>query len=516
MVKYLFLISLALFFGSCAIQGNITGGPVDKRPPVFDTLKVKPAIGTINFNAKEIHLPFKEFISLNNANENIIVIPNDVKIDAIAKDKLLTLKIKDLPKSNTTYAIYLNNAVKDLHEGNDTLLTYVFSTGDYIDSIQYKGKIIDTRTRLPFNGATVALYLDTIKTFLQKAVNFTTTNDKGEFHLKYIHPGSYYVVSFQDQNRDFIPQSNELVGFKSEKIALTKSSEDSVAIELFPSLPKKALRRVSHVNNEEIIVTGNIPIDKATITLFNQQILEKKIHRADSISIFVNTNDVDTIRGAISLDNYIDTFYCRIQPKLNHKAPKLYFPIGINQNSTLEITTNDYITSFNKDSIQLYANDSIKIPFEISASGYQIKIKPSKFLTKAYKFTVKPTGFTFTNFKEKYVINQVINVFDSTQYGIFNVVTNSFPVGTLLEVLLSEKVTHRYIVDEKHSVWKIDNLEKGAYFFKAYFDSNNNGRWDTGNLQNKLQPEKIQIYNEPFQARQNWEVEVKFDPLKWK
>jgi hypothetical protein len=255
--------------------------------------------------------------------------------------------------------------------------------------------------------------LDTIKTFLQKAVNFTTTNDKGEFHLKYIHPGSYYVVSFQDQNRDFIPQSNELVGFKSEKIALTKSSEDSVAIELFPSLPKKALRRVSHVNNEEIIVTGNIPIDKATITLFNQQILEKKIHKADSISIFVNTNEVDTIRGAISLDNYIDTFYCRIQPKLNHKAPKLYFPIGINQNSTLEITTNDYITSFNKDSIQLYANDSIKIPFEISASGYQIKIKPSKFLTKAYKFTVKPTGFTFTNFKEKYVINQVINVFDS-------------------------------------------------------------------------------------------------------
>jgi hypothetical protein len=230
----------------------------------------------------------------------------------------------------------------------------------------------------------------------------------------------------------------------------------------------------------------------------------------------VNTNDVDTVRGAISLDKYIDTFYCRIQPKLNHKAPKLYFPIGVNQSSSWEITTNDYITTFNKDSLQLFVNDSIKIPFEISASGYQIKIKPSIFLTKAYKFSVKPTGFTFTNFKEKYAINQVINVFDSTQYGIFNVVTKSFPVGTLLEVLSGEKVTHRYIVDEKQSVWKIDNLEKGAYFFKAYFDLNNNGRWDTGNLQNKLQPEKIQIYNEPFQARQNWEVEVKFDPLKWK
>lgn len=516
MVKYLFLILITFLLGSCAIQGSITGGPVDKKPPVFDTLRLKPSLGTIHFDAKEICLPFKEFITLNNASENIIIVPDDFKIEASAKDRVLTLRIKDQPKPNTTYAIYLNNAVKDLHEGNDTLLTYVFSTGDYIDSITYNGRSIDAQTRLPFKGATVALYSDTISTFFQKAVNFSLTNEKGEFTLKYIHPGNYYVIAYQDQNRDFIPQPHELVGFKTEKINLTKSVEDSSAIELFPPLRKKALRRVSHVNNQEIIVTGNIPIEKANIKLFNQQILDKKVHKADSISIFVNTNAIDTLRGSITIDKYVDTFYCRVQSKQNHKTPKLYFPASVRQNLLWEITTNDFITAFNKDSIQVFVNDSTEIPFELKASGYQIQVKPTHFLTKSYKLIVKSSGLTFTNFKEKFTLNQVLNVFDSTQYGIFNVVTSSFPPGTLLEVLSGEKVTHRCTVDEKNSIWKIDDLEKGAYFFKAYFDSNNNGRWDTGNLQNKIQPEKIKIYNEPFQARQNWEVEVKFDPAKWK
>ena len=516
MVKYLFLIISAFLITSCAIQGTISGGPIDRKAPIFDTLKLNPKLGSIHFNASEIHLPFNEFITLNKASENIIVVPNDFKIDPIAKDKVLTLKLKGQPKTNTTYAIYLNNAVKDLHEGNDTILTYVFSTGDYIDSISYKGKAIDTRTRLPFKGATIALYSDTVTTFIQKALNFTTTNEKGEYTLKYIHPGTYFLVAFQDQNRDFIPQPFELSGFKTDKIHLIKSAIDSSSIELFPNLPKKAFRRISHIKNEEILITGNLPIDKAKITLFNQKILEKKIHKSDSISIFVNTNTVDTIRGILSIDNYIDSFYCRILPKLIHKNPKLYFPKNIRSHSSFIITTNDFISSFNKDSIQLFANDSIKVPFELKASGYQMQLNPASYSSKTLKLIVKPSGLTFTNFKEKYNLTQTINVFDSTQYGVFNVVTSSFPSGTILELISGEKVTHSHTVDENHTIWKIDDLEKGAYIFKAYFDSNNNGKWDTGELQKKIQPEKIQIYNEPFQARQNWEVEVKFDPAKWK
>jgi hypothetical protein len=46
----------------------------------------------------------------------------------------MTNIIGELSKE-TTYAIYLNRTVKDVHEGNDTLITYVFSTGKWIDSI---------------------------------------------------------------------------------------------------------------------------------------------------------------------------------------------------------------------------------------------------------------------------------------------------------------------------------------------------------------------------------------------
>ena len=501
---------------SCAIQGTITGGPIDKRAPLFDSLKVKPALNTTHFNASEIHIPFTEFISLNKANENILIVPNDLKIEPIAKDKTLTLRLKGEPKTNTTYAIYLNNAVKDLHEGNDTLLTYVFSTGDYIDSISFQGKVIDSRTRLPMKGATVALFSDTTTSFYQKAINFALTNDQGVFNLKHIHNGTYYVVAFQDQNKDFILQPFELSGFKTEKIDLNKSNIDTTAIELFPSLPKKAIRKISHINNDEILITGNVAIDKANITFLNHPILSKTIHKSDSISLFLNTNELDTIHGTLTLDHYIDTFYCRIQPKLNHKIPKLYFPNFIRPHSTLLINTNDFITSINKDSIQLIVNDSIKVPFEVKATGYQIQIKPVTYTSKSIKLIIKPMGLTFRNFKENYKLTQTLNVFDSTQFGVFNVSTTAFPKGTILEILSGDKVKSRYIVDEKQSTWKIDDLEKGSYVFKAYFDSNQNGSWDTGNLKNKIQPEKIQIYNEAFQARANWEVEVKFDPAKWK
>jgi hypothetical protein len=516
MVKYLFLILITSLLGSCAIQGSISGGPNDQKPPFFDTLKVKPALGTVHFNATEIQLPFTEFIKLNKASENILVVPNDFKIDPVAKDRTLTLRLKGQPKPNTTYAIYLNNTIEDIHEGNDTLLTYVFSTGDYIDSIKYSGKVIDVRNRLPFKGAYVALYSDTVTSFLQKATNFTTTNDQGEFTLKYIHPGNYYLVAFQDQNRDFIPQSHEVSGFKTGKVSLTHSEKDTVAVELFPPLPKKALRRINYINNEEFIITSNVPMDTSGIRLFNAPILKKKVHRSDSISLFINTNVIDTIRGVLSLDQYRDTFYCRVQPKQNHKNPRLYFPNQVRQNQSWVITTNDFITGFKKDSIQLFANDSIQIPFEIVASGYQIILKPSKFLAKNYKLNIKSTGVSFTNFHGKFSALQTITVFDSTQFGIFNIPTTTFPVGTILELLSGDKVTHRHIVDAKHTFWKIDDVEKGTYVLKAYFDANQNGKWDTGNLAKKIQPEKIQIYNEPFQARQNWEIDIVLDPSKWK
>jgi uncharacterized protein (DUF2141 family) len=517
MVKYLFLIITLLTFGSCAIQGSISGGPTDKKPPYFDTLNLMPEWGKTNFKSEEIELNFTEFISLNKPTENILVVPNDFKIDPVAKDRSITLRIIGEPKPNTTYAIYLNNAVKDVHEGNDTLLSYVFSTGNYLDSIYYSGKIIDIKTRLPFKGVFVALYNDTVTSFLQKASNFTTSNDKGEFTLKYIHPGTYHIVAFQDMNRDFIPQPHELSGFKSEKINLNQSINDSIAIELFPASPKKAIRKITHINNDEILITGNLPIDKSEISLFNQSIKYKKVHRPDSISLFVICSNIDTLRGVLSLDKYIDTFYCKIQSKLNHKVPTLSFPVRVKPYLPFVISTNDVVSTYLNDSIKLFINDSINVPFELTISNYEILVKPIySGEAKNLKMVFKPSGLIFANYKGTFSGTYTVSVFDSTQFGVFNINTTGLPDGTILEVISNSKVTHKHIVNSKNSHWFIDDLEKGTYVFKALFDDNKNGRWDTGNLEKMIQPEKILIYNEPFQARPNWEVDVTFDISKWK
>ena len=68
--------------------------------------------------------------------------------------KTVTLTWEDTLENNTTYSIYLNETVQDITESNDSLMVFVFSTGDYIDSLSYQVKVIDAFTsQLPLVGS---------------------------------------------------------------------------------------------------------------------------------------------------------------------------------------------------------------------------------------------------------------------------------------------------------------------------------------------------------------------------
>ena len=54
-------------------------------------------------------------------------------------------------------------------------------------------------------------------------------------------------------------------------------------------------------------------------------------------------------------------------------------------------------------------------------------------------------------------------------------------------------------------------LYPANYTFKAIRDLNQNGRWDTGNYLEKIQPEKVFYYPEKIELRSNWDVEITWD-----
>jgi hypothetical protein len=42
-------------------------------------------------------------------------------------------------------------------------------------------------------------------------------------------------------------------------------------------------------------------------------------------------------------------------------------------------------------------------------------------------------------------------------------------------------------------------------------DKNNNGRWDTGDLKESIQPEQVYLFSTPSKVRANWEIEVELN-----
>lgn len=51
------------------------------------------------------------------------------------------------------------------------------------------------------------------------------------------------------------------------------------------------------------------------------------------------------------------------------------------------------------------------------------------------------------------------------------------------------------------------DLKPDTYYARLILDRNNNGKWDTGNYEQKLQPEEVFYCPKPLEVMQNWEVE---------
>ena len=61
-------------------------------------------------------------------------------------------------------------------------------------------------------------------------------------------------------------------------------------------------------------------------------------------------------------------------------------------------------------------------------------------------------------------------------------------------------------MDESNSP-QSDYLLPGKYRVKAIVDKNRNGKWDTGSLLRRMQPEKALMHPKVMDVRGNWDLE---------
>ncbi len=200
-----FLVCTALmrvpFITGCANIVPPTGGPRDSLPPVL--LKAEPGMNALHVNGKKIVLNFDEYIDLKEIRNNLIVSPVPRIMPTVTSHlKVITIEMRDTLQPNTTYALNFGRAVTDVNEGNVLKnFTYAFSTGSFVDSLTYSGRVIMAYTGKP-DSTLIALLHDKLydsAVAKERPRYIARLDSSGNFTFAHIRPGIYALYALKDE-----------------------------------------------------------------------------------------------------------------------------------------------------------------------------------------------------------------------------------------------------------------------------------------------------------------------------
>ena len=190
---------------SCANIGNPSGGPIDKTPPIF--MRSNPTPNAVNVKDRKIEIFFDEIVSLKDPSTKIIVSPAQTEMPRMsALGRKVTVELVDSLLPNTTYTIDFSNSIQDNNEGNAIdNFAFAFSTGSVIDSMRVSGYVIDSRTLEPMQSVVVGLQSNLADSAFhkEKLQRVALTNDRGQFTIRNVSPGSYHIFALKDLDRDY-------------------------------------------------------------------------------------------------------------------------------------------------------------------------------------------------------------------------------------------------------------------------------------------------------------------------
>ena len=262
--RVLILLFLVLLQLSCARRGRPEGGPRDEDKPIM--VKTDPEFKSIHFDADEIKIYFDEYIKLKDINSQLIISP-PLKYPPIitpqgTPSKKITIKIKDTLEKNTTYTFNFGQSIIDNTEGNilDNF-KYIFSTGDYIDSLQVKGTIKDAFDLEMIENPTIMLYnVDSVFNdsviYNEKPMYVGRTLDSVNWNITNIKAGRYLLVALNDNSKNykFNPKEDK-ISFQTNFIDVPVDSTTSFEMKLFSEiLPFKIPSRPQEITKGHIII----------------------------------------------------------------------------------------------------------------------------------------------------------------------------------------------------------------------------------------------------------------------
>ncbi len=454
----LFFLATALLMGICIIGnegcaqiGAPTGGPRDSIPPRLVSASPKP--GSTGFTGNKIVLNFNEYVNLEEVQANVLVSPlpkTNPQIDF--KLKTVTVKLKDSLIPNTTYAINFGDAIRDNNENNPLKnFTYVFSTGNHIDSLRFSGKVIMAETGKSDSTLIAMLYRNTVDSAVKKTKPdyIAKLNGTGGFTFINLSPGIYAVYALKDGDGGKTYNSKaELFAFADQNITVTDNSPQIVLYAYAEEKENKNLPIVS------VKLSGT----------------DKKLRY--SLSIAAQNQD---------LEDDLEINFMR--PLKNYDSNKI------------RLTDTNYAAI---PSARLRLDSTHKTILLSAAwkeaTAYRLIVGLVAAADSAGNSIAKTDTIKFYSKKEEDYGTLVLR--------FSNIDLNKNPV---LQFVSGELLKASYPLTAME--WKKKLFKPGEYELRILYDENKNGKWDPGSFTKKRQPEKVIPLTQKINIKANWDNE---------
>ena len=312
------------------------------------------------------------------------------------------------------------------------------------------------------------------------------------------------------------------------------------------------LKNSTRENREHIQLVFNMPLKERKLKITpieidtkNEWFIKEEFVIGDTVSIWI----IDTIVSAADLvslnleyikedstGNYIsfsDTSLLRYTAPVRKgkgrqevvgKAEKtLVLTPSIGKNAQIELNQKISIESktpvgiVDRSKIKMFVyDDSLQINTGYILEQDSLQIRKFKISTEwkedtEYGLFIEPGAFTsiYDNDNDTLLLDFKTRKID--YYGKLIITLITVTEKMIIQLLDSKGVVLKEKMEWSNNIVEFSYLKAGNYRLKAIYDRNENGKWDTGNYEEKLQPEKVKFFKKEIKVRSNWDLEIEWD-----
>lgn len=234
--SFFILLAVAFFltFSSTGCANIIppSGGPRDSLPPKL--VEATPGDSTLNFQANRINFTFDEYVDLQEVQNNLLFTPTfEINPEVSVRLKTVSVRFRDSLMPNTTYVLNFGNAIRDINESNPVRnFTYVFSTGNVLDSLTLSGRVLLAENGKTDSTLTILLHrnLDDSAVIKQRPVYVARVNSDGSFRFTNLPLDTFAIYALGDAGivRRYQNKSTQYFAFNDAPVVA--GSSDSILL----------------------------------------------------------------------------------------------------------------------------------------------------------------------------------------------------------------------------------------------------------------------------------------------